>query len=495
MDRRQAIRTLLAGGAAPVFLRGARRRPGDKPNLLFLWADQQRADTMAAYGNHRYRVPAMNKLASQSVVFERCYASQPVCSPNRSSIMTGLWPHTTGCTTNNIALRGDTPTQPELLNDSDYRTAFMGKWHLGDEIFPQHGFQKWASIDDGYRDHYSKGRDPSARSSYYHYLTKQGYAPDTDKGFSRSFCVRLPMEHTKSAYIGQQASDFILENRNEPWLLNVMFFEPHGPFFGPLNDLHTEEEAPVPENYPGIPIAGEPKFYKDRRAEGLKDDYREVAGQRIHKRDYHQRANRNYAGLCSQVDQALGQILWALEASGQAGNTIIVYTADHGEMLGAHGITGKQVMYEESVRVPFLLRVPWRQDQSLHIERPVSCTDITPTVLELMGKPVPAELQGESAAPLLEGTERRQEDVFVEWHTHYNWPDQPNGRTVISPDGWKLILHDSNENMLFNRYQDPLEMNNLHGSSEHKDVVKRLRAHLEDWQRQVDDPIKMPEPA
>ena len=207
MDRRQAIRTLLAGSAAPALLRGARRPTGDKPNLLFLWADQQLADTRAAYGSHRYRVPAMNKLASQSVVFERCYTSQPVYSPNRSSIMSGLWPHTSGCTTNNIALGKDTPTQPELLNDPDYRTAFMGKWHLGDEIFPQHGFQEWVSIDDGYWRYYSDGRDPSSRSTYYHYLTKQGYQPDTETGFSRGFCVRLPMEHTKSAYVGRQAAD------------------------------------------------------------------------------------------------------------------------------------------------------------------------------------------------------------------------------------------------------------------------------------------------
>lgn len=110
LSRRDAIQSLIGAGVsgAPAILRGASRTPGDKPNLLFLWTDEQRADTMAAYGNRRFRVPSLNKLASESVVFERCYDTQPVCTPARSSVLTGLWPHTSGCIHNNIALKRDT---------------------------------------------------------------------------------------------------------------------------------------------------------------------------------------------------------------------------------------------------------------------------------------------------------------------------------------------------------------------------------------------------
>ena len=115
MNRRQALQTIAAG--FPAVLRGARRRAGDKPNLLFLWTDEQRADTLSVYGNHRFRMPALNRLASESVVFERCYDTQPVCTPARSSVLTGTWPHANGCLNNSIPLRRETRCLPELLGD------------------------------------------------------------------------------------------------------------------------------------------------------------------------------------------------------------------------------------------------------------------------------------------------------------------------------------------------------------------------------------------
>ena len=130
LTRRSALKSLVSAAAAPAVIRSS-RRPGDKPNLLVLWTDQQRADTMAAYGNHRYRVPTLNRLAEDSVVFERCYVTQPVCTPSRSSVMTGLWPHRTGCVRNNIPLPPGIKTVPELLGDSAYRTAYMGQVAFG----------------------------------------------------------------------------------------------------------------------------------------------------------------------------------------------------------------------------------------------------------------------------------------------------------------------------------------------------------------------------
>jgi arylsulfatase A-like enzyme len=134
LTRRTVLRSLLAAPAGPAVLRGV-RRPTDKPNLLFLWADEHRADTMAVYGNPRFHVPAMNRLGAESIVFDRCYVTQPVCTPSRSSVMTGLWPHTTGCVANNIPLPRDAKILPEFLANAAYHTAYMGKWHLGDGLF------------------------------------------------------------------------------------------------------------------------------------------------------------------------------------------------------------------------------------------------------------------------------------------------------------------------------------------------------------------------
>lgn len=472
----------MAGGVAgfPAVLRG-QRRAGDKPNLLFLWTDEQRADTMAAYGNTRYRVPAMNRLAERSVVFDRAYVTQPVCTPSRSSVMTGLWPHQSGCVRNNIPLKAETKTVPELLADASYRTGYMGKWHLGDEIFAQHGFQAWKGIEDGiYRQHYSAGRDRSARSAYHHFLVQMGYKPDNKEGdFSRGFATRVPVEHSKPSFLANEASNFILNHRAEPWMLYVNFLEPHMPFSSALNDLHSEEEAPL-LNYPGTPTGPEPAWYKRRRKEAGGD------------RAKFQRQARNYAGLCSLVDQALARILWTLEATGQTENTLICFTSDHGDMMGAHELAAKQVMYEEAVRVPLLISAPYRGVRPHRVMQPVSHIDIAPTVLELLGRAAP-QLPGRSLLPMLEGAARPETDVFLEWTgDRADSGEGPNGRTVITSDGLKLVLHDSDQSMLFDRTKDPHEVDNVFGTASYAAVQSRLRKKIENWQRATADRLQLP---
>jgi len=472
---------------APALLH-AQRTPGDKPNLLFIWTDQQRADTMAAYGNSRFHVPAMNRLASESIVLDRCYVTQPVCTPSRSSIMTGLWPHTNGCVRNNIRLSTEAKTLPEILQDAHYRTGYFGKWHLGDEVFAQRGFEEWAAIEDGiYQEFYSAGRDKSQRSQYHEFLVRMGYKPENERGFSRGRVTTLPVEHSKPSFLAQEASRFIMKHRAEPWLLYVNFLEPHTPFSSALNDLHTEEEARLPENFEKVPEGGDCEWYEARRKQF---HGQRVEGQDMRTRAGWQRASRNYAGLCSLVDQALGRILWSLEASGQLENTIIVYTSDHGEMMGSHGLLTKQVMYEESVRVPYLIRVPFRNQKPMRVMQPVSHIDTIPTMLELLGRKDCCGQQGESLVGAFTG-KRKPSDVFIQW-TGDGKADGPDARTAISPDGWKLVLHDKDKSMLFHRAKDPLEMHNLYARPEHAGKVKELRAKVEAWQKKTNDRMALP---
>ncbi|MPY88696.1 MAG: sulfatase-like hydrolase/transferase [Luteitalea sp.] len=503
INRRQAVRMLgMAAVGAPAILRG-QRRVGDKPNLLFVETDQQRADTMAVYGKRRFRVPVMNDLASRSVVFEHCYDSQPVCTPARSTVMTGLWPHQSGCTQNNIPLRPDTRTVPELLADSAYRTGHMGKWHLGDEVFAQHGFQEWVSIEDQYSEFFSAGRDPRARSSYSDFLEQLGYAPTSATGhFSRTFAARRPLEQCKAAYLAGEASKFIVKHRGEPWMLYVSFLEPHQPFFGPFDDLHDDADAPLPTNYPGLPVEREPEVYETWRQSsrkgieaqlGWKPRTPSAAMDEAAWREALKALNRQYAGLCSQVDHALGQILWAVETSGQADNTIIAFTSDHGEMAGAHSLITKRVMYEEAIRVPMLLCVPWRQRSQIAVAQPVSHIDLVPTLLELMQRKVPEALLGESWVGMLDRRERREDHVFVEW-TPLPQTDGPRARTVISPDGWKLAFYDEDNCLLFHRDRDPLEMSNLYYRSEYAGTVRRLHTQIARWQERSGDRLPLPDP-
>lgn len=487
LTRRTAL-SLLA--SAPSLLH-AQRKPGDKPNLLFIWTDQQRADTMAAYGNTRFHVPTMNRLASESIVFDRAYVTQPVCTPSRSSVMTGLWPHTNGCVHNNIRLTTEAKTLPEVLQDASYRTGYFGKWHLGDEVFPQRGFEEWAAIEDGiYQSYYSEGRDKNARSAYHHFLVRQGYTPDSKQGFSRKSITKFPIEHSKPSFLAQEASRFIMKHRAEPWLLYVNFLEPHTPFGSALDDLHTEEEARLPDNFDKVPEGGDCAWYEKRR-QGFHRPKTE--GFDMSKREGWQRASRNYAGLCSLVDQALARILWALEASGQAENTIIVYTSDHGEMMGSHGLLTKSVMYEESVRIPYLIRVPFKNQKPMRVSTPISHIDTIPTMLDLLGRKDCCGQQGESLTGYFTG-KRKPSDVFIEWNTSgSNGEDGgPSARTVITPDGYKLVLHDKDKNILFHRAKDPLELANLYSRPEHAAKTKELRSKIDSWQKRNNDKLGLP---
>src|SRR5436190_1025305 len=212
-----------------------------KPNLILFLPDQQRADTLACYGGVKVHAPNLNKLASESVVFERTYVTHPVCTPSRSSLMTGTWPHINGCTRNSVPLDRRFRVFPELMQDRDYRTAYIGKWHLGEDGPVGRGFQHWISTDD--------------HGDYTRYLTSKGFAPDKPNGrFSEVAVSNLPIELSRPKFLEKHACDFIEKHQRDPFILVVAFVEPHSPYNGPLNDVNPLDEveldvtATIPES-------------------------------------------------------------------------------------------------------------------------------------------------------------------------------------------------------------------------------------------------------
>jgi arylsulfatase A-like enzyme len=446
--------------------------------LLFIWTDEQRADTMAVYGNKKIRVPNFNKLASESVVFKKAYVTQPVCTPSRSSVMTGLWPHTSGLLTNNIPLPKETPCLNELINDPDYRTAYMGKWHLGDEIFTQHGFHEWVSIEENYIKHYSEGRNREARSDYHHFLVKLGYKPGRNNTFSRSFAASLPIEQCKPKFLEKSACDFMKRHRDKSFMLYINFLEPHMPFTGPLDDMYDPGEIDLPPNFNDPLEENEP----DKCKKKLRDCARKYG---TTEEDFRKLIAR-YWGLNSQVDLSVGAILDTLEELGLADDTIVVHTSDHGDMMGSHHLVEKGLMYEESARIPWLMRVPALGRKQRVIARPVSHIDLVPTLLELMGRSdAGAHLPGQSLVPLIKGGKVAEDYVFIEWNT------EPRIRTVVSPDGWKLCLSKEDKCQLFNLKKDPYETTNLYDSDKHEDVIAKLTEKIRAWQKKVKDDVEV----
>ena len=493
------------------------------PNLVFLFTDEQRFDTLAAYGNARIEMPNLNRLARTSTVVERAYVTQPVCTPSRASLLTGLTPHTSGCTENNVPLPADIPTLAERLASGDYATGYFGKWHLGDEIFAQHGFAQWRSIEDGYHRYYSPGRDQAARSTYHQWLVAQGLSPKDGKRFSRNEAARLPEKFGKPAYLAQEASRFIRDHRGGPFCLFVNFLEPHMPFFGPRDDQYGPDDVTLPPNFNHPPTADQPlkarlfaRAYRERghgpyplKTEG---DWRTLIS--------------NYWGLCSLVDTHVGTILAALDEADLSDRTIVVYTSDHGDMMGSHRLLAKCVMFEEAVRVPLLVRLPG-QREGRRLAGPLSQIDLVPTLLDLMGQPVPARLEGVSRRALLEGRSRvgRQtvappDDVFIEWNgpdsgvaadaiRRVELPDSVVGevtpkeaaeavtdpvRSIVTADGWKFNCSPRGDHELYDLNRDPIEVQNLAFLTEMQPTMAALLGRLRAWQQRTGDKVNLPDP-
>lgn len=505
--RRDFLQTIGLGAATMAATgcmqasKGPARANNRKPNLLFIWTDEQRADTMAIYGNTKIHAPNLNKLAAQSVVFKRAYVTQPVCTPNRSAVMTGLWPHTSGCTKNNIPLPTDIPCLPQIINDPDYHTAYMGKWHLGDEIFAQHGFEEWISMEDGYGSYYSASRDRNKRSNYHHFLIEHGYQPDSNGKFSRAFAARRLIEYCKPKFLELKACDFLRRHRNKPFILYINFLEPHMPFFGPLDNEHDPEQVDLPANFSDPLEENEPLRYRVKRESCMEKYGKDEKAIRS--------LIARYWGLVTQVDHSVGAILETLENLGLAENTIVVYTSDHGDMMGSHNMVEKSVLYEEAVRIPWLMRIPQSGTKQHIVTDPVSHIDMVPTLLELLGRSNEKCIPGRSLVPLIKTGRPVRDHVFIQWNPNsgaisvkkggtklaseeqLKRVENESSRAVISPDGWKLCLSNLDKCQLFNLNEDPGETTNLFDSGQQKDVIVRLTKKIHQWQETVADELNV----
>ena len=478
------------------------------PNLLFIYTDEQRYDTLGAYGNSRIQMPNLNRLAAESTVFGEAYVTQPVCTPSRSSLLTGLYPHTNGCTENNIALDPGTPCLPEMLC-GEYATGHFGKWHMGDELFAQHGFGEWVSVEDWYNDSFSEGRDRSIKSDYHHFLTSQGLSPAKGDRFDREEACRLPEEYGKPAFLAQEASRFIREHQEEPFALYVNFLEPHMPFVGPRDDQHALEEVLLPSNHKDIPTENQPLKTRLLREHYFQNGF---FGPDLKTETGWRRLIAGYWGLCSLVDTYAGKIVDTIDECGLRDNTIVVFTSDHGDMMGSHGLLAKCVMYQEAVRAPLIIRLPG-QDRGCRVDGPVSQIDIVPTLLDLMGQPIPESLEGKSLKGIMaNGSQRSEDHVFIEWQGPNNGiggveaaiqsaaqsglattPEEIEAsctdpvRTVISPDGYRYSFSPLGEHELYDLNADPGETHNLIDQPEHAGRVADLLGTLREWQRRTRD--------
>ena len=474
-----------------------------KPSLLYIFTDQQRADTMSCYGNDHIEATALNQLAETSHVFENAYVSQPVCSPSRATMLAGLYPHTARVPACNVPLPEDVQTIAEMV-DPACRRHYLGKWHLGDEIFPQHGFTEWTGSEDSYRAHFSSPDRHEHQSLYFHFLIEQGLEPDGHSFgkpiFSRHFEASLPEHLTKATFLGNRAAEFIRGVGQDRFVACVSYLEPHPPHTGPLNDYYDPDSIPVGPHFMEKPAPEASTLNRVMAAHYGESveygfDLRTEAGWRG--------VRARYCGNVTLIDRSVGTILKALEESGRAEDTIVVFTSDHGEMVGDHGILGKTVLYEESVRVPLLIRVPGKDSKQNRIDGNISHIDLVPTLLDLMDEPVPDHLQGTSRVNVMDGSASLADnDVFIEWNGADGHPRPGEAevnpgmsapwRTVISSDRWKLNLSTRDTCELFDLNTDPYEQTNRFTDPAVQDRVTDLKSRILSWQQSVDDTVPLP---
>jgi arylsulfatase len=472
-----------------------------RPNLLFIFTDQQRADTLGCYGNPLVQTPHLDRLASTATTFEHAYVAQPVCTPSRATLLTGWWPHAHGCIDNNVPLPPNAPTLAERV-PAEYVRAYMGKWHLGDEIIAQRGFETWVSIEDYYRTHYSRPAYRAQYSSYHHCLLAQGFEPNKEKNgdrlFGREWAARLPEEHTKARFLGREAAAFLRAQAgsDRPFVLYVNFLEPHRPYSGPLHDLYPPASLPVGPSFrrpPPEDAARVNRLMAEHYSRGG-----EIDGEDLTTEAGARKTRAKYLGNVTLVDRAVGDILAALDDSGRAEKTVVVFTSDHGDQMGDHGFFEKCVMYEESVRVPLIVRAPWLPDAPRRVAGPISHIDLVPTLLDLLGAPAAPELPGRSRAAVLAGTESLDDnDVVIEWNGTEWRPPRPFARglppqafdavrgpwrTLRAADGFKLNLSPVDQCELYDLNADPYETRNLYADPAQRLRVREMTARLRLWQ-------------
>src|SRR6267142_644407 len=468
-----------------------------KPNLVLLLPDQQRADTLACYGGVKVHAPNLNKLASESVAFHQTYVTHPVCTPSRSSLMTGTWPHINGCTRNSVPLDRRFRVFPELMQDRDYRTAYVGKWHLGEDGPAGRGFQQWVSTDD--------------HGDYTNFLLSKNITPDkSNERFSELAISNLPLELSRPKFLERHACEFIEKHQRNPFILVVGFVEPHSPYNGPLNDEHPLDQvgldptATLPESE-DIPLRY--RLMREwQQAEAILDRQR-LPTQLFFgvTPEEYRSIKQRYLGLVTLVDQSVGAVLGCLERLGLSDHTIVVHTSDHGDSLGAHHLFGKETMFEEATRVPLLIRLPG-QTRAKTISHRVSHIDFVPTLLDLLGQSNHPQCAGKSLLSLVHEEAQPPESVFIEWAPNRTKIKKGTSlaarrmikravdestRTVVSPDGWKLCLRDKDLNELYNLKDDPFETRNLYRDAQYASVVSCFSSEIYRWQDATNDKLKL----
>ncbi|MBM4017315.1 MAG: arylsulfatase [Planctomycetes bacterium] len=478
---RRGLLGLAAGGAAA--LAAGRRAPAvqapakRQPNILLVMADQHRGDCIGAAGHPCVRTPHLDRIAAEGVRFRCAYTSVPSCTPARASLLTGLSPWRHGMLGYGRVAETYENELPRMLREAGCYGLGIGKMHWS----PQralHGFHETLLDESG------RAESPGFVSDYRQWFRREApdLAPDaTGIGWNaydaRPYALAERLHPTR--WTGDRAVEFLKGcDRPEPWLLKVSFARPHSPYDPPERLWKMYEDA-------NIPKAGVGAWAERHACRGQKlpaDTWRgDLGAEQV------RRSRQGYYGSVTFIDEQIGRILQAVQERGWTEDTLILYTADHGDMTGDHHLWRKTYAYEASARIPMLMRWPERfvsAKRGQVLAQPVELRDVLPTFLDAAGAAAdPKRFDGRSLLDLVRGrAEGWREYIDMEHDVCY---DKSNHWTALTDGRTKYVFHAmTGEQQLFDLEKDPGECDDLAQRPEHAAVLKlwrgRMVKHLEE---------------
>ena len=469
--------------------------PASRPNVVLFISDRQHWDTIHAGGTEGIATPHLDHLAGDGVLFRRAYATSPICTPARLALLSGLYPHTHEMVANHQSRPGaDLLRYPDgLANLADYlrplgyTSAYSGKWHLGSGA-ARPGFDHLLGTGSDY-DVDTPDQNDILRLASRLGITlggKQNGADVDPARFDRATNVGpslLPLAHHPShlfmdravAWVRQQAAN------PDPFLLVYSCREPHPPFGAPepFHSLYRPEDMPL------SPTRRDPAG----AAWTLKRDDPNLQQQASQLTDAQlQQVRAGYWAAVSYVDHLVGRLMTTLLDTDQWENTIMVFTSDHGEMLGHHGLFGQYaVLYDDVIRIPLIVRPPGGLGRASSCDQLISHTDLLPSLVGWCGGSRPEAVQGANASDLmLGGTTPIHTGIAAEYHSA-NWTEPMTPMRAWITERWKYTATLDGTDELYDLEADPQEMANLIADPASSLALDRMRGELQAWQQQTTD--------
>lgn len=440
--------------------------------FILIMTDTQRADMVGCYGNSNMITPSIDHLSEEGIRFTKAYTSQPVCGPARSTLFTGLYPHSNGSWSNCVGLESTVKTIGQRLMHAQIPTGYIGKWHLdGGDYFgsgtcpdgwnPKYWYDMRNFLDEMSNEDRVRSRDAST--------IHQG------EGYGAEF--------TFAHKCSDRAIAFLEEHKDQDFFLVISYDEPHHPFIAPkaYSKMYENYEFPVSENIHDT-LENKPEHQKV------------WAGNRIHDdRTNHKVRHPLFFGANTFVDSEIGRVLEAYKTFSP--DALILYTSDHGDHLDAHRIDNKGAsMYEEITRIPFILSGTPVKDSQIVNEHPVSHVDVVPTILDYFNIEKYPMLQGHSLISLLESpTAKINDEVFIEFGRYEIAHDYFGGFQpirAIRSSRYKLVINLLCTDELYDLETDPAEMHNLIECPEHVAIRGELHDKLLNWMNETRDPFR-----